>query len=111
MSIALTTEPPPLNIDTDDVIRVGRTRVTLDTIVAAFKEGATAEEIAVQYPVLDLGDIYAVLGYYLRHQTEFESYFQRRQQQQEQVQIENERRFNPSGVRTRLLARRQRKDA
>lgn len=31
--------------DADGVVRVGGTRVTLDTIVFAFEEGATAEEI------------------------------------------------------------------
>lgn len=38
--------------DADGVVRVAGTRVTLDTVVAAFEEGATAEEIAQQYPSL-----------------------------------------------------------
>jgi hypothetical protein len=46
-------------------MRVSKTRVPLDTIIAAFSEGATAEEIAYQYPVVPLADIYAVIGYYL----------------------------------------------
>ena len=32
------------------VILVGKTRVTLDTVVAVFDQGATAEEIAYRYP-------------------------------------------------------------
>jgi hypothetical protein len=35
--------PVPLEVDADGVVRVGGTRVTLDTIVDAFREGATAE--------------------------------------------------------------------
>jgi uncharacterized protein (DUF433 family) len=85
---------------------VGKTRVTLDTVVAAFAEGATAEEIAQQYPSLNLADIYSVIGYYLRRRSEVEEYLRQRRQQADQVQKENESRFDPHGVRDRLLARR-----
>ena len=37
--------PVPLKTDVDGVVRVGNTRVTLDTVIAAFKEGVIAEEI------------------------------------------------------------------
>ena len=53
----------PLNVSPDGVIRVGQTRVTLDTVVEAFADGATAEEIVQQYPTLKLADVYLVLGY------------------------------------------------
>ncbi|MEP0758427.1 DUF433 domain-containing protein [Trichocoleus sp. DQ-A2] len=43
---------------------MGGTRVTLDTVVAAFNSGATAEEIVFQYPSLQLANIYAVISYY-----------------------------------------------
>ncbi len=45
MSLTIASERPPLHIDKDNVIRVAETRVTLDTVVMAFNEGATAEEI------------------------------------------------------------------
>jgi uncharacterized protein (DUF433 family) len=38
-------------------------------------DGATAEEIAQQYPSVSLADIYQVIGYYPRHETELEEYF------------------------------------
>ena len=50
MAEALTTEPVPLVIGADGVMRVSGTRVTLETVLAAFAGGATAEEIAQQYP-------------------------------------------------------------
>jgi uncharacterized protein (DUF433 family) len=99
-------EPVPLSTDADGVVRVGGTRVTLDTLVAAFREGATAEAIAEQYPSLQLGQIYTVLGYYLCHQNEVDAYLQRRRQEAAQVRQENETRFPPLGIRERLLARR-----
>ncbi len=62
MSLAAATEFIPLTVDDDGVIRVGRTHVTLDTVITAFLDGATAEEIAQQYPSLDLADVYSVIG-------------------------------------------------
>ena len=50
-SLVIAAEPIPLEADSDGVVRVGGTRVTLGTVVAAFQEGATAEEIVFQYPV------------------------------------------------------------
>ena len=95
-----------LETDADGVVRVGNTRVTLDTIIMAFTDGATAEEIAQQYPSIQLADIYSVIGYYLRHQTEVDAYVRRRAQQAEHVRQDNEARFDPGGVRDRLLVRR-----
>src|SRR5579864_7726122 len=92
-------EQPPLTATADGVIRVGNTRVTLDTIIAAFNEGATAEEIAQQYSVLSLADVYAVVAYYLNHKTDVDTYLHAGEQVAQQVQIENEARFNPIGVR------------
>ena len=101
-----TTEIIPLETDADGVIRVSKTRVTLDALVTAFAEGATAEEIVQQYPSVPLADVYYVVGYYLRRNAEVETYLSRRRQQAEQTRQENESRFDPIGVRQRLMARR-----
>jgi uncharacterized protein (DUF433 family) len=106
-TLTISVQPVPLTVDGDGVARVARTRVTLDTIVAAFLEGATAEEIAQQYPSLRLADVYAVIGYYLGQRAEVEEYLRERQQMARQVRMENEARFDPAGVRARLLARQQ----
>ncbi len=52
------------------VVRVAHTRVTLDTVVAAFDAGATAEEIAQQYSSVPPPDVYSVITYYMRHKEE-----------------------------------------
>ena len=67
MTITIQAEPVPLKTSPDGVVLVGSTRVTLATLVAAFGDGATPEEIAHQYPSLELADIYAVIGFVLRH--------------------------------------------
>ena len=109
MPLAITTEPVPFMVDSDGVARVAKTRVTLDTVVAAFLEGATAEEIVQQYPTVDLADVYSVIGYYLRRRSEVDDYVQRGRQQAEIQRKQNESRFDPYGVRERLLARRAHK--
>lgn len=52
ITLAIETKPIPLKSDKNGTVRVAGTRVTLDTIVAAFNEGATAEEIVYQYSLL-----------------------------------------------------------
>jgi hypothetical protein len=53
-----------------------------------------------------LGDVYAVIGYYLQWQAEVDTYLKQRQQLAEQIRQQNEARFNQQGIRERLLARR-----
>ncbi len=104
MSTATALEPIPLRTDDQGVIRIGNTRVRLDTVVAAFETGASAEEIADDYP-LQIDDVYAVITYYLRHQDEVHDYLEQRRRHAETVRKGNERRFDHRGLRERLLAR------
>ncbi len=106
MPLAILSESAPLVVKPDGVVRVGGTRVTLDTVVAVFKQGSTAEEIVYRYPSLRLGDVYASIAYYLNHQPEVEAYLKQRQQQAQEIRQMNEARFDPQGLRDRLLARR-----
>ena len=108
MTLAITLEPAPIETDAQGIVRVAKTRVTLDTVVTAFLEGCTPEEIKEQYPSLQLADIYLVIGYYLRHQDEVNNYLAERQRQSDVIRQETEQRFNPVGIRDRLLARQKR---
>ncbi|MBI4506290.1 MAG: DUF433 domain-containing protein [Chloroflexi bacterium] len=103
--LSIETEPVPLAVGRDGVIRIRGSRVTLDTIVAAFRLGSTAEEILHQYPSLKLADIYAVIAYYLRHEADVDTYLRQRQEQAQRVRAQSEARFDRTGVRERLLAR------
>jgi uncharacterized protein (DUF433 family) len=107
MSLPFATETTPLQKNEDGVIRVGGTRVTLDTVVHAFNEGSAAEEIVFQYPSLDLADVYTVIAYYLRHQAEVDSYLREQEEESQRVRQENEARSDMRGIRERLLARRK----
>jgi uncharacterized protein (DUF433 family) len=107
MTFSIPLESVPLELHPDGVVRVGGTRVSLDTVVAAFNQGATAEEITSQYPSLQLADLYNAIAFYLRRQEEVEQYLQQRQNHAREIRQQNERRFDPEGVRDRLLARRR----
>ena len=105
MTLAVAAEPIPLETTNDGVIRVGGTRVPLETVIQVFNSGATPEEIAQDFPVLRLDDVYAVITYYLRHREQVEAYLQTRRAQAEEVRRKVEARFPQTGLRERLLAR------
>jgi len=106
MGLSVVADPVPLTTWGDGVVRVGKTRVTLDSVVSAFVKGASLEDIARRYPSLELADVYAVIAYYLRHHADVESYLRDRERQRAEVRWENELRFDPAGVKERLLVRR-----
>ena len=105
MNLSATTAP--LSTDEAGGMRVGDTRVSLDSVIFAFDDGATPEEIVQQYPTLDLAEVYAVVSYYLQHRAEVEGYLERRRTQRRELRNQVELRFDPRGVRERLLARRR----
>ena len=105
MAFSIETQTVPIEADQYGAMRIAGTRVTLDTVVAAFEQGATAEEIAQQYPSLDLADVYSVISFYLRRRSAIMDYLVRRQQQAQIMRKQNEQRFDPHGIRDRLIAR------
>lgn len=110
MSVEIVTKPVPLRYDSVGVLRVGDSRVSLDSVLAVFHEGATPEEIVQQYDVLLLADVYAVISYYLAHQQDIDGYLKIRRSQREKTRQEIENHHSPDGIRQRLLARQQRHD-
>lgn len=105
MAVAVDPEPVPLTRDEHGAWRVGGTRVTLETLVAAFDRGDSPEEIHEQYPSVALGDVYAVLTHFVRHRGLVQSYLDERASAGAEVQARLERTDPPYGLRERLLAR------
>ena len=105
MTIPVETEPIPLTTDRDGVVRVGGTRVTLETIAAAFADGSTAEEITYQFPVLNLADVYSVIGFMLRRRADVELYIEERRREADRVREQHAGRHGTLDLRARLLAR------
>jgi uncharacterized protein (DUF433 family) len=86
--------------DEHGVLRVGDTRVMLDSIVAAFHEGHSAETIVQQYPAISLEEAYGAIAHYLANQVEIDQYLRR----QDEVWKHSRERANaaPSPVVERL---------
>ena len=104
---ALAAPPAPLRADADGVLRVGSSRVTLDTVVGAFRNGCTAEEIVMKYPSLDLADVCATIAHDLGNRTAIDAYLASREAEAQAVRDEAERRQTSAGIRERLLARKR----
>ncbi len=108
MSLTLEKEAPPLQQDESGAIRVGQSRVLLELVIRAFQDGAAAETIAQRYPTLDLADVYATIGYYLRHQEEVHAYLEQREQQAKEVQHRlSQIQPDLAQIRARLLAQKR----
>jgi uncharacterized protein (DUF433 family) len=96
----------PLRREDDGTLRVGSTRVTLDTVIAVFNQGATPEAIVQRFPTLDLADVYAVVTYYLQNRVEVDAYLRQRQSEADALRQEIETNLNSRPLRDRLIARR-----
>ena len=106
MAFEVRTDPVPLRVDDCGTVRVSESRVTLDILIGAFKLGANPEEIAEQYPSVQLCDVHSVIGYYLRRKDEVDEYLDARAADAEKVRTEIERRFPPEDIRARLMKQR-----
>lgn len=118
MSKVETTMTVPLTATKFGTIRVGRSRVSLDSVVHHFKQGATAERIAESFPSLDLADIYAVIAYYLANRESVEEYMRQQEAEAEALrqQIESDPKQQKATsqrerIRARWAARQSRTDA
>lgn len=103
---SLIAEPAPLRFDEDGVLRVGQTRVRLESVLGAFNAGNCAEEILLKYPSLELSQIYAVITYYLWHRVEVDAYLAERKARSDEAARETEQRFPNQGILERLNSRR-----
>ena len=107
MTLSIKTHRPPLALDVDGVARVGGTRVTLDTVICAYKRGATAETIVDRYPTLNLEDVYFAIGFYLAHTPEVEEYLRQGEEIAKQVRAQIDAAGFQIGLRERLEAQQQ----
>lgn len=57
--------------------RVGHTQVMLDSVLAAFHQGHSAETIAQEYPALTLEEVYGAIADYLANKEEIDGYLRR----------------------------------
>lgn len=105
MAVAIKTERVPIRVDESGVLRVGPTRVTLDTVIWYFNHGESPEEMVRQFDSLRVEDVYSVIGYYLRHRDELDAYIEERRREGEANIAKIEAKLPWSEVQARLRAR------
>jgi uncharacterized protein (DUF433 family) len=68
-------------VETDEqgARRIGRTRVSLDSVVIAYQQGHSPETIRQQYPSLTVEEVYGAITYYLANREDVERYLQQQQ--------------------------------
>jgi uncharacterized protein (DUF433 family) len=93
MNMVLHTDPVPLRMDEHGALRFAGSRVTLDVVLADFKNGLPTETIARGYDTVAPADVYAAIAYYLRHTEEVEAYLQRRNDEAELLKKRFEDRY------------------
>lgn len=108
MGLVVESLPVPLSVDAHGVIRVGQTRVTLDTVVNAFLLGSTPEGIVDQYPSLRLADVYTTISYYLTHREQIDNFLLEQARRAEEIRAALPHQEDWADFRARLLARQSR---
>jgi uncharacterized protein (DUF433 family) len=105
--------PVPLRDDGHGGLRVGQTRVTLESVWHMHEQGASAADIVRAFDTLQLADVHAVLAWALRHSDDVHAYLKRRDEEAARVRRQlEEAGLTPTPeesaeLKARLMARRK----
>ena len=97
--------------DERGVMRVADTRVPLDSVIAAFEQGASPETIQQQYPALSLEAVYGAITYYLAHRASVLDYLRRQDENWKQWRTKASAREGAVVQRLRALGRAEKAQA
>jgi hypothetical protein len=92
-----------VRVDEHGVMRNGKSRVMLDSIVAGFGQGHSPETLQQQYPALSLEEVYGAITYYLAHTDEVHTYLKRQDELWEAWRAKSATRSSPVVERLRAL--------
>ena len=106
MDLPIASPDLPLTADPHCSVRVSGTRVPLATVLRSFRDGATPEEIVLQFDTLALADVYSIVAAYLKDRTAFDQYLRREDEADEAAWQQDRAATQRSGLRERLIARR-----
>jgi uncharacterized protein (DUF433 family) len=98
----------PLTENEHGVLRVAGTRVSLDSVIAAFDQGETPEQIVQNFPVLKLDDVYAIITYYLRNADTVRAYLAEQDRQAEALRQQIREGSPTNHLRERVLRHQRR---
>jgi uncharacterized protein (DUF433 family) len=91
----MTEERRYVRVDEHGVMRIGHSRVMLDSIVAGFEQGHSPETLQQQYPTLSLEEVYGAITYYLAHTDEVHAYLKRQDELWEAWRAKSATRSSP----------------
>ncbi len=84
---------------------MGNTRIPLATVLTAFQQGLSPEEIVSEYPTLKVEDVYAIIAYYLRYRQQIDRYLEQIAHESEVFFAEYEKKYSIASLRQELLRR------
>lgn len=105
MNLASATVRTPFTTDTHGVVRIGASRVTLERIVRSFDAGASAEEIVMRYPTLDLADVYATIAFILNNRPEIDAYMTESEAESDRLERERKTQYPTHELKRRIRER------
>ena len=98
--------PNPLHHSPEGVIKFNGSRVTLHSVLWAFKTGETPEGIIDCFPTLSLATVYTAIAYYLHNKEEVETYLSQQEQEAKEMREVWEAEYPPKVSREEPQSRR-----
>lgn len=98
-------ETIPMEIDAHGRYRISGSRILLEVVLNAYRQGKSAEQIVEDFPRLTLASVYQILGYSLSHPEEIAAYLCRIDEEDSELLAAHPE-WQPEGLRARLEARR-----
>jgi uncharacterized protein (DUF433 family) len=84
---------------------VAGSRVSLDSIIAAYWDGKSPEGIVEEFPALTAEQVYGAIAFYLHHKSEIDRHFAQQAARWKDLQRSSETQHGP--LLSRLRAQRQ----
>jgi uncharacterized protein (DUF433 family) len=84
-----------VRVDEHGVMRVGTTRVMLDSLMAGFEQGHSPETLQQQFPALSLEELYGAITYYRSHRDDVQAYLKRQEALWKALRAEAEKQASP----------------
>ncbi len=105
MASIVSTIPKPVRVDEGGGLKVGKTRVSLDSVVYAYNRREDAAEIQRNFDTLSLAEIHAAIAYYLHNKAKVDAYLRRNEIDYEKKRAQNRIDFPHGLTREKLLER------
>ncbi|MEQ1604557.1 MAG: DUF433 domain-containing protein [Pyrinomonadaceae bacterium] len=105
MAVTFGTLPKVVRRVEGGTLRVGNSRVSLDSVVYEFNRGENAVQIQESFPSLSQADIHAAIAYYLHNREKVDRYIAKRTADFEKKRIQNQAR--PDHITSEMLLARK----